>query len=85
MNVCAHVATKGNRIAPKLSNYRCVRKDYLRDTAIRETSIWNDSGSDADDDFAAFKILQSDGTILMGLFWSHGDHGSPPYRWTYQL
>ena len=77
-----HVATKGDTIAPNLSNYRCVRKDYLRDTEIRETSIWNDSGSDADDDFAAFKILQSDGTIPMGLFWSHGDHGSPPYRWT---
>ena len=76
-----HVATKGNTIAPKLSNYRCVLKDYIHPTVIRESPIWNDSGSGADDDFAAFKILQSPGTIAMGLFWSHGSHGSPN-RWT---
>ena len=76
-----HVATKGYWIQPNLSNYRCVRKDYLGPTAIRSSSIWDDSGSGADDDFAAFKILQTPGTLPMGLFWSHRSHGSPG-TWT---
>ena len=76
-----HVATEGNSIKPNLNNYRCVRNDYLTSTRIRDSSIWDDSGSGADDDFAAFKILQTDGTISMGLFWSHRSHDRPGYTW----
>ena len=84
-----HVATKGNSIQPKLSNYRCVRKDYLEDTTIISGHpIWDDSGSGADDDFAAFQIFETVWhglshttriTLPMGLFWSHSSHDSPTF------
>ena len=82
-----HVATQGNSIKPNLDNYRCVRNDYLAETTIRTSSIWDDSGSGADDDFGAFRILKNTVTISMGLFWSHGFHDGPTgeSRWTYGL
>lgn len=77
-----HVATEGNNIAPNLSNYRCVRNDFLANAPVNSGSTWDDSGSGADDNFGAFTINYEPGiTIQMGLFWSHNYHDNPNYKW----
>ena len=74
-----HVATKGNSIKPDLSNYRCVKNDFLALVYIPESTrpTWNDSGSGVHYDFAAFRIPYSTRTIQSGLFWSHRSHDGP--------
>ena len=75
-----HVAT--NREAPILSNYRCVRNDFLGDAPVKSSSTWDDSGSGADANFGAFTIYYEPGiTIKMGLFWSHNYHDNANYKW----
>ena len=63
-----HVAVQSG--TPNLSNYRCVRNDYIEYVSLNNYATWDDRGSGADRDFAAYDIQSSSSVINMGVFWS---------------
>ena len=70
-----HVAV-GNG-TPNLSNYRCVRNDYTEDVSLNQYATWDDRGSGAHADFAAYDIQASSSVIDMGVFWSEARNSQP--------
>ena len=63
-----HVAVQSG--TPNLSNYRCVRNDYIENVSLNNDATWDDRGSGAHSDFAAYDIQASSSVIDMGVFWS---------------
>ena len=41
---------------PSLSRYRCVRNDYLEDVPLNRYATWDERGSGAYNDLAAYDI-----------------------------
>ena len=81
-----HVAVKSWRTnKPNLNNYRCVRKDYVGKITTYSQPEWNDDGSGADDDFAAYNIKSSSNRIKTGLFRSEKAHRWPITFWVDSL
>ena len=70
-----HVAVRSG--TPNLSNYRCVRNDYLEDVPLNRYATWDDRGSGAHDDIAAYDIQTSSSVIDMGVFWSEARYSQP--------
>ena len=64
---------------PSLNNYRCVKKDHVDDISVNRYATWDDSGSGAHDDFAAYDIQASSSVIDMGAFWSEARNRQPKY------
>ena len=62
-----------------MNNYRCVHKDYVKDILVKGYATWDDSGSGAHDDFAAYDIQASSSVIYMGTFWSENRNSQPKY------
>ena len=62
---------------PSLSRYRCVRNDYLEYVPLNRYATWDDRGSGADNDFAAFDIQTSSSVIDMGVFWAEARNSQP--------
>ena len=61
---------------PDLNKYRCVRDDYVQNVYIDQYPKWQDRGSGAHLNFAAYWIRGTSLTIDMGLYWSEAS-----YRW----
>ena len=70
---------------PNLDNYRCVRKDYVEIIFTYKYPEWNDDGSGAHDDFAAYNFKASSTKIKTGLFRSEKAHRWPKYLFGYTL
>ena len=70
-----HVAVQSG--TPNLSNYRCVRSDYVENVPLHSYATWDDRGSGAHDDFAAYDIQSA---IDMGVFWSEARNSQPKYH-----
>ena len=70
-----HVAVRSG--TPDLSNYRCVRNDYTADVSLNIYPTWEDRGSGAYGNFAAYDIQASSSVINMGVFWSEAGYYWP--------
>ena len=70
-----HVAVRSG--TPSLSSYRCVRDDYVEFVPLKRSATWDDRGSGAHNDFAAYDIETSSSVIYMGVFWSEARNSQP--------
>ena len=58
---------------PDLSKYRCAKVDYLKDVGLNAIA-WDDRGTDAYRNFAAYNIAVTDQTIAIGTFYGVDKH-----------
>ena len=70
-----HVAVSSG--TPSLSSYRCVRDDFVEYVPLKPYATWDDQGSGAFTDFAAYDIQDSSSVIDMGVFWSEARNHQP--------
>ena len=62
-----------------MSSYRCVRDDFVKNVALNYYATWDDRGSGAYKDFAAYDFQRSSSVIDMGVFWSEARNSQPKY------
>ena len=60
-----------------MSSYRCVRDDFVEYVPLKPYATWDDQGSGAFTDFAAYDIQDSSSVIDMGVFWSEARNHQP--------
>ena len=70
------VAVANRDRKPDLNRYRCVKQDLIRAVTLA-SQIWNDDGSGADYNFAAYAIDSYTSMGKLGLFFGAASHDKP--------